>query len=111
MTILFKEINKLSLYMKLLYLVNLFIVCTSAFIITPSNSLLLKNNMNIYRCHSSNIFYKKYQLFKEITNSNLLKKNNNDDKNNDNIQILTINIIYNLILYSYIYYLIISKHH
>ena len=96
--------------MKLLYLVNLFIVCTSAFTIQPSNSLMLKSNLNICRCHSlppSYNFYKNYQLFKKPTINNFLKKNNDED----NIQILTINLIYNLILYAYIYYLIISKQH
>ena len=56
--------------MKLLYLVNLFIVCSSAFTIQSSNSLMLKSNMNICRCHSlptSNNFYKNYQFkFKSI---------------------------------------------
>ena len=96
--------------MKLLYLVNLFIVCSSAFTIQPSNSLMLKSNINICRCHSlpsSYNFYKNYQSFKKPTINNFLKKNNDED----NIQILTINLIYNLILYAYIYYLIISKQH
>jgi len=45
--------------MKLIYFCNLFILCSSAFIIQPSNSL--KPNLNICRCYSlpPNHFYKK----------------------------------------------------
>ena len=86
--------------MKLLYLVNLFIVCSSAFTIQSSNSLMLKSNLNICRCHSfhpSNNFYKTYQPLKK-SNNNFLKKydnddNNNDDKKDDNIQLLNITIL------------------
>ena len=87
--------------MKLLYLVNLFIVCSSAFTIQSSNSLMLKSNLNICRCHSfhpSNNFYKTYQPLKK-SNNNFLKKydnddNNNDDKKDDNIQLLYITILF-----------------
>ena len=87
--------------MKLLYLVNLFIVCSSAFTIQSSNSLMLKSNLNICRCHSfhpSNNFYKTYQPLKKSNNNYFLKKydnddNNNDDKKDDNIQLLNITIL------------------
>ena len=67
--------------MKLIYFCNLFILCSSAFIIQPSNSL--KSNLNICRCYSlpPNHFYKKNTI------NNFLKKNDNDIDDIDNIDI------------------------
>ena len=103
--------------MKLLFFCYLFILCSNAFIIKPPNKFLLKpysfnhnNNFNI-----TPINYYNRKIFYNNNNNNnklLLKKKNNDDNDdynndyNENIKSLSINIIYNLILYSYIYYLI-----
>ena len=76
--------------MKLIYFCNLFILCSSAFIIQPSNSL--KSNLNICRCYSlpPNHFYKKNTI------NNFSLKNDNDiddiDKNDKNIKLMHITI-------------------
>lgn len=92
--------------MKLIYFCNLFIICSSAFIIQPSYNIALKSTSINKYTHLSliNNNYLKKQL--------LLKKNNDDDNDIDDYKKnLAINIIYNIILYSYIFYLIIiSKH-
>lgn len=91
--------------MKLLFFCKLFIVSSYAFIIKPPNKFLLKsyssynsnNNLNITPIYYN--YNNNYKL-KSLT----LKKNNNDDI--ETITLLSVNIIYNLILYSYIYYLL-----
>jgi hypothetical protein len=98
--------------MKLLYLVNLFFVCCSSFIVQPGYLPMKFKSSNINYNHK----YKNLELLnkKEIIN---LKKNNNDNdndndnnnNNNDNIKTtkrFIISMIYNIILYSYIFYLI-----
>jgi hypothetical protein len=93
--------------MKLLFFCNLFIISIHAFTIQPSYSLkpyLLKPSYNKPTIISSSTFNYNY-------NKCYLKKNNNDnDDYEENITLLTVNIIYNLILYSYIYYLLTFKH-
>lgn len=68
--------------MKLLYFCNLFIICCSSFTIQPSNSLLLKSNLNICRCNSvpPNHFY-----IKKNNKLNNYLQFNDDFNNNDNI--------------------------
>lgn len=93
--------------MRLLYFFNLFIVCCSSFIV-PSGYLPMKfkpSNINY------NPKYKNIELLnkKEIFNIINLKNYNNDDNddNDENKKIINrfINIlIYNIILYSYIFY-------
>ena len=94
--------------MKLLFFCNLFFVCINAFNIQPSYSLIpysLKPSYNKPTIISSSTFNYNYN------NKCYLKKNNNDnDDYEENITLLTVNIIYNLILYSYIYYLLTFKH-
>ena len=98
--------------MKLLYLINLFIVCCSSFMIQSASLPIRFKPSNI----SYNPKYKTLELLKkkEIFNIINLKKNNHDNNDNDNdnhnddnkktmkrfINIL----IYNIILYSYIFY-------
>jgi len=101
--------------MKLLFFCNLFIICSNAF--TYSTPFLLKSSssLNIYN-NQLNYYNRNHPI---ITSHLSLKKNNdnNDNNNNDNdnndnedITLLSVNIIYNLILYSYIYYLLTYKH-
>lgn len=97
--------------MKLLYLCNLFIICSNAFIIQPSYNIALKSNsINKYNCNNQLSLIKNNN--NHLKNNYYLKKNNYDDDDiyDENITLLTVNIIYNIILYSYIYYLIISNH-
>lgn len=96
--------------MKLLYLCNLFIICCNAFTIQPSYNIALKSNsINKYNCNNQLSFIKNNN--NHLKNNYYLKKNNyDDDIYDENITLLIVNIIYNIILYSYIYYLIISKH-
>jgi hypothetical protein len=100
--------------MKLLFFCNLFFVCIHAFTIQPSYSLIpysLKPSYNKPTIISSSTFNYNYNY---NNNKCYLKKNNNDNDNDnyyeENITLLTVNIIYNLILYSYIYYLLTLKH-
>lgn len=91
--------------MRLLYFFNLFIVCCSSFMIQPASLPMRFKPSNI----SYNPKYKNLELLKkkEIFNIINLKKNNHDDDNDDNKKTMKrfINIlIYNIILYSYIYY-------
>ena len=91
--------------MRLLYFFNLFIVCCSSFMIQPASLPMRFKPSNI----SYNPKYKTLELLKkkEIFNIINLKKNNHDDDNDDNKKTMKrfINIlIYNIILYSYIYY-------
>jgi len=92
--------------MKLLFFCNLFIICINAFNIQPSYSL---------KSYSLKPSYNKPTIISSSTfnyNKCYLKKNNNDNDNyyEENITLLTVNIIYNVILYSYIYYLLTFKH-
>jgi hypothetical protein len=95
--------------MKLLFFCNLFIICSNAF--TYSTPFLLKSSssLNVY---NNQLNY--YNRNHPIINSHLSLKKNNDNNDNDNdnedITLLSVNIIYNLILYSYIYYLLTYKH-
>ena len=95
--------------MKLLFFCNLFIICSNAF--TYSTPFLLKSSssLNIY---NNQLNY--YNRNNPIITSHLSLKKNNDNNDNDNdnedITLLSVNIIYNLILYSYIYYLLTYKH-
>ena len=99
--------------MRLLYFLNLFIVCCSSFMIQPGYLPMRFKPSNI----SYNPKYKNLELLKkkEIFNIINLKKNNNDDNNNnndDNKKTMNrfINIlIYNIILYSYIFYHLYHK--
>ena len=98
--------------MKLLFFCYLFILCSNAFIIKPPNKFLLKpysfnhnnNNFNITPIN----YYNRKIFYNNKLNLLSLKKNNDDnnDNYNENIKSLSIIIIKNLILYSYIYYLI-----
>jgi hypothetical protein len=94
--------------MKLLFFCNLFIICSNAF--TYSTPFLLKSSssLNVYNNHLN--YYNRNNPI--ITSHLSLKKNNDNDNDNDNedITLLSVNIIYNLILYSYIYYLLTYKH-
>ena len=99
--------------MRLLYFFNLFIVCCSSFIVQSGYLPMRFKPSNI----SYNPKYKNIELLKkkEIFNIINLKKNNNDDNNNnndDNKKTMNrfINIlIYNIILYSYIFYHLYHK--
>ena len=95
--------------MRLLYFFNLFIVCCSSFIVQSGYLPMRFKPSNI----SYNPKYKNLELLKkkEIFNIINLKKNNDDNDNdnddNDNKKTMKrfINIlIYNIILYSYIFY-------
>lgn len=95
--------------MRLLYFFNLFIVCCSSFMIQPASLPMRFKPSNI----SYNPKYKNLELLKkkEIFNIINLKKNNHDDDNDnhndDNKKTMKrfINIlIYNIILYEYIFY-------
>ena len=94
--------------MRLLYFFNLFIVCCSSFMIQPASLPIRFKPSNI----SYNPKYKTLELLKkkEIFNIINLKKNNHDNDNDDNDDTKKtmkrfINIlIYNIILYSYIFY-------
>ena len=101
--------------MRLLYLINLFIVCCSSFIIQPGYLPMRFKPSNIsYNSKNKNLKLQKNQLM--IYNLMNLKKNNEDDNEYDNkydneektrkINNLIVNIIYNIILYSYISYYI-----
>jgi len=88
--------------MKSLFFINLFVVCCNSFILQPP-SLLPSNNK--FNCITP--------IFKpSIKNTNLyLKKYNEEDDENykEEVTKLSINIIYNVILYSYIIYLLNLK--
>ena len=93
--------------MRLLYFFNLFIVCCSSFIVQSGYLPMRFKPSNI----SYNPKYKNLELLKkkEIFNIINLKKNNhdNDDNDDDNKKTMKrfINIlIYNIILYEYIFY-------
>jgi hypothetical protein len=105
--------------MRLLYLINLFIVCCNSFIIQPAYLPMRFKPSNIsYDTKYKNLKLQKKQLM--IYNLMNLKKNNEDDNKYDNkydnnddndektrkINNLIVNIIYNIILYSYISYYI-----
>ena len=122
--------------MKLLYLINLFIVCCSSFMIQPAYLPMKFKPSNIsYDTKYKNLKLQKKQLMinlkknnnedeydektRKINNlivniiNNLLnlKKNNNEDEYDNEektrkINNLIVNIIYNIILYSYISYYI-----
>jgi hypothetical protein len=94
--------------MKLLFFCNLFIICSNAF--TYSTPFLLKSSssLNIYNNHNNHLNY--YNRNNPIITSHLSLKKNNDNNDNEDITLLSVNIIYNLILYSYIYYLLTYKH-
>jgi hypothetical protein len=80
----------------------LFIVCCNSFILQPPSLLPSNNKFNSIT-----------PIFKpSIKNTNLyLKKYNEEDDENykEEITYLSINIIYNVILYSYIIYLLNLK--
>jgi hypothetical protein len=86
--------------MKIVFYINLFIICCNSFILQPPSILHLNN--------------KKYSIntYKPITNNilNLKKNNDYDEKYKEDITRLTINLVYNVILYSYIFYLLNLKH-
>ena len=95
--------------MKLLYLINLFIVCSSSFIMRPSYLPIKFNPSNISIDIKNKINYNndKIELLlkKSFININL-KKNNKDIINDINKKYefkSLINFIYNIILYSYIF--------
>jgi hypothetical protein len=87
--------------MKVLYLINLFFVCCSSFIIQPSYSLVKYNH---YSSISSDLkINNKIELRKSLINV----KNNNEDNNNENesliiIKKIIINFINYIIIYIYI---------
>ena len=90
--------------MRLLYLINLFFVCCSSFIIQPSypcmSSNLKINNNNIIKSNYL-IEFKKEKLINNFIN---LKKNNeddNEDKKDKNIgNIIIFMQIFNLIMHN-----------
>jgi hypothetical protein len=87
--------------MKSLFFVNLFIVCCNSFILQPPSLLPSNNKFNsITPIFKSSI---------KKTNLYLKKYNEEDDEHNKEITYLSINIIYNVILYSYIIYLLNLK--
>ena len=85
--------------MKLLYLINLFIVCCSSFMIQPAFLPMKFKPSNIsYDTKYKNLKLQKKQLM--INNLLNLKKNNNEDEYDEKtrkINNLIVNIIYNLI--------------
>ena len=92
--------------MRLLYFFNLFIVCCSSFIVQSGSLPMRFKPSNI----SYNPKYKNLELLKkkEIFNIINLKKNNDDNDDDDDTKKTMkrfINIlIYNIILYEYIFY-------
>ena len=121
--------------MKLLYLINLFIVCCSSFMIQPAFLPMKFKPSNIsYDTKYKNLKLQKKQLMINLKKNNNeynidektrkinnlivniinnfinLKKNNEDEYDNEEktrkINNLIVNIIYNIILYSYISYYI-----
>ncbi len=93
--------------MKILFFVNLFMICCNSFILQPKSLLLSNNKFNSITPISS--------ISKPIIkNTNLyLKKNKEDDDKEpykEEIIKLSIYIIYNTILYSCIYSYIFNKH-
>ena len=88
--------------MKYLFFINLFVVCCNSFILQPPSLLPSNNKFNSIT-----------PIFKpSIKNTNLyLKKYNEEDDENykEEITYLSINILYNVILYSYIIYLLNLK--
>ena len=96
--------------MRLLYYLNLFIVCCSSFIIQPSYLPIKFKPSNIsYDIKYKNLKLKLQQKQLMINNFINLKKNNDDydnEEKNKKINRLIVNIIYNIILYSYISYYI-----
>ena len=92
--------------MRLLYFFNLFIVCCSSFMIQPASLPMRFKPSNI----SYNPKYKNLELLKKKEIFNLKKNNHDDDNDNhndDNKKTMKrfINIlIYNIILYEYIFY-------
>jgi hypothetical protein len=87
--------------MKVLYLLNLFFVCCSSFIIQPSYQPIKFNPSNIsyYKNDKFKLLLKKQSI--TIVN---LKKNKNENENENEIYKikLIINFVYNIILYTYI---------
>ena len=92
--------------MRLLYFFNLFIVCCSSFIVQSGYLPMRFKASNI----SYNPKYKNIELLKkkEIFNIINLKKNNNDDNKKTMNRFINI-LIYNIILYSYIFYHLYHK--
>ena len=88
--------------MKVLYLLNLFFVCCSSFIIQPSYQPIKFNPSNIsYYTNYKNDKFKLLSRKQSITIVNL-KKNNNENENEIYKIKLIINFVYNIILYTYI---------
>lgn len=97
--------------MRLLYFFNLFIVCCSSFIVQSGYLPMRFKPSNIsYNPKYKNLELKLQQKQLMINNFINLKKNNEDDYDNEEknkkINRLIVNIIYNIILYSYISYYI-----
>jgi hypothetical protein len=87
--------------MKVLYLLNLFFVCCSSFIIQPSYQPIKFNpsNINYYKNDKFKLLLRK----QSITIVNLQKNNNENNNENEIYKIkLIINFVYNIILYTYI---------
>jgi hypothetical protein len=95
--------------MKVLYLLNLFIVCCSSFIIQPSYSLVKYNH---YSTISSNLKINNKINKIELRKSLINVKNNNEDNNNENESLIIIKkIILHFIYYITIYIYIIFYYH
>jgi len=92
--------------MKILFFVNLFMICCNSFILQPKSLLLSNNKFNsITPISISKPIIKNTNLY--------LKKNKEDDDKEpykEEIIKLSIYIIYNTILYSCIYSYIFNKH-
>ena len=85
--------------MKILYLINLFFVCCSSFIIQPSYLPIKYKYSNNNIIKNNNLIEFRKQL---IINFN--KNNNEDEDENEIYKIkLIINFVYNIILYTYIF--------
>jgi|LakMenE01Jun11ns_1017448.scaffolds.fasta_scaffold9650902_1 hypothetical protein len=102
--------------MKLLFICNLFLICSNAFILTPSNPSLIKSNIlltnpSISINNNNLILYKHSSLINMNLKKKKNKSNDNDDRYKEDVTVLTVNIIYNVILYSYIYYLLTTFKH
>jgi hypothetical protein len=90
--------------MKVLYIINLFFVCCSSFIIQPSYSLVKYNH---YSSISSDLKINNKINKIELRKSLINVKNNNEDNNNENesliiIKKIIINFINYIIIYIYI---------
>jgi hypothetical protein len=90
--------------MKALYLINLFIVSCSSFIIQPSYLPMKYSNINNYPNNNNQLKLRKPLIHNLKKNNNDNNNNNNNDNNDyDDIKRFQITLIYNIILYTFIF--------